>query len=52
MIFIYLGHHFSQLPNCDFIVRVAHIEYMTVSPGWIFLREKNPSLNNSFWKTM
>lgn len=34
---IYLGHHFSKLSNSNFIVGIADIEDMTISPSWIFL---------------
>jgi hypothetical protein len=41
-------HHFSKLPNSDFIVRVANIKNMTVGPVRIFLY-KNHTIRYIFF---
>lgn len=43
---IYLSHHLSQLPNCDFVVGVANIENVAIGSRWIFLRKKNHRLQS------
>lgn len=32
-----LCHHFRKLPYCHLIVRISHVENLTISPLWIFL---------------